>query len=98
MFPRLLCLLILLVPPALAVENAFVRVNQLGYARGTESRAYLMSPGPEHKASFRVLRSDGTLVFSGRIGEQLGHWGGFTVYALDFNIVSGGTYTIMIEG
>src|ERR1700675_108534 len=100
MFPllRSLCVLALVAIPALASERAFVRVNQLGYESGTEGRAYLMSPGLEHKASFRVVRSDGTQVFSGPIGATSGTWGAFTVYSLDFNVGVAGTYSITVDG
>jgi hypothetical protein len=33
--------------PAVRAEKGFVRVNQLGYELGAESRAYLMAEGPE---------------------------------------------------
>ena len=95
---RLLCILLFAVAPAFAAENAWVRMNQLGYETGTSSRAYLMSPGLEGKSSFRVLRSDGTPVFSGPISAKSRTWGSFTVYPIDFTVGAAGTYTIAIDG
>jgi endoglucanase len=93
-----LCVLILFWVPARATESAFVRVNQLGYEIGTESRAYLMAPGPESNSVFHVVGSTGVQVFAGPIGAQLGSWGRFKVYALDFKISEAGTYTMDVDG
>jgi endoglucanase len=79
-------------------ESAAVRVNQLGYELGSESRAYLMSSGSESGAVFHVIDSKGMTSFSGGIGANLGTWGTFTVYALDFKISEAGTYTIGVDG
>ncbi len=95
---RLLCVLVFTASVAHAADTAFVRLNQLGYESGAADRAYLISPGPEHKASFRVVRSDGTQIYSDRIGGKLGDWGNFTVYALDFNVLPEGIYTLTVDG
>jgi endoglucanase len=79
-------------------ESAAVRVNQLGYELGSESRAYLMASGSESGAVFHVINSKGTTSFFGAIGANLGAWGRFTVYALDFKIGETGTYTIDVDG
>ncbi len=93
-----LCLLILFTAPAGRAANAFVRVNQVGYEVGAESRAYLMAPGSETGAVFHVINAKGVSVFSGAVGANLGAWGKFTVYALDFRISDGGVYTIDVDG
>jgi endoglucanase len=79
-------------------ENAFVRVNQLGYEAGCSGRAYLMATGSESGAIFHVLNAKGASVFSSAIGANLGAWGKFTVYALDFKVGNAGVYTIDVNG
>jgi endoglucanase len=94
----LLFVQLLWVPSAHATDGAFVRVNQLGYEIGTDSRAYLMAPGLESSATFYIIDSTGAKVFTSSIGAKLGTWGSFKVYALDFQISQSGTYTIEVEG
>jgi len=81
-------------------QSAFVRVNQVGYPVGATKRAYLMSSAAEAGATFSVVNSGGTSVFSAAIGANLGSWGTFpNVYALDFDgVTSVGTYTIKVTG
>jgi endoglucanase len=79
-------------------ENAFVRVNQLGYEAGCGGRAYLMATGSESGAIFHVVNAHGESVFSSVIGAQLGVWGKFTVYALDFRVGDAGAFTIEVNG
>ena len=63
-------------------------------------RAYLMSSTAETGATFKVVNSSGTSVYSAPIGPKLGSWGSFSnVYALDFDLVTtAGTYNITILG
>lgn len=93
-----LWLLLICVAPTAHARSAFVRVNQLGYEVGADSRAYLMSLGSEAGAVFRVINSEGMTVFSNGVGAKLGVWGKFTVYALDFKIGDSGAYTIDVDG
>jgi endoglucanase len=93
----LIWLMFVTVPGARAA-NAFVRINQLGYEAGVGGRAYLMSAASESGAAFKVVNAKGITVFSRAIGEELGTWGKFTVYALDFEIDAAGTYTIDVSG
>jgi endoglucanase len=93
-----LWLFLLLAAPAGQAANAFVRVNQVGYEVGTDSRAYLMAPVSETGAVFHVMNAKGVNVFSSAIGANLGAWGKFTVYALDFKIGDSGVYTIDVDG
>ena len=79
-------------------ENAFVRVNQLGYEAGSGGRAYLMATGSESGAIFHVVNAHGESVFSSVIGAKLGVWGKFTVYALDFKVGDAGAFTIEVNG
>jgi len=90
--------LLLLVATSASAQSAFVRINQLGYEAGVDSRAYLMSRAPEKGASFRVTDEAGVAVHSGSIVSKLGVWGKFQVYALDFKVVDPGTYTIEVDG
>ena len=90
------------VPAQAATGTAFVRVNQLGYATGSQAkRAYLMASGAENGATFSVKNSSGTIVYSAAIGANLGKWSASypDVYALDFPAVTTpGTYTISVTG
>jgi endoglucanase len=95
--------LITAVPAAArAAAQAFVRVDQVGYATTASKRAYLMSSAPEQGASFSVKRaSDGTVVFSGAVGAPSGAWSaGFPdVYPLDFDSLSApGSFVVQVSG
>src|SRR5215472_15686345 len=85
-----------------AAGTAFVRVNQLGYAGGSQAkRAYLMASAAEAGATFSVTNPSGTTVYSAPIGVNLGKWsaGYPDVYALDFpSVTAAGTYTICVTG
>jgi endoglucanase len=82
-----------------AADTAFVRVNQVGYPAEGSKRAYLMSTAAETGGTFAV-RSGGVTVFSGSVGTDLGGWSNTFkhVYALDFDSVGAGTYTIAVSG
>jgi hypothetical protein len=75
----------------------YVRVNQVGYEAGAESRAYLLSSGAGIAPNFKVVDSKGMAVFSGMVGSTLGKWGSFSVFPLDFEIREAGVYTITVE-
>jgi endoglucanase len=94
----ILSILVLFAPSMARAESAVVRINQLGYEAGAAGRAYLMAPGSETGAVFHVINSKGTTLFSCPIGANLGAWGKFTVYALDFQIGETGTYIIDVDG
>ena len=96
----LLAVLTLMTAIPAAAQTAFVRVNQVGYPMSASKRAYLMTSTTETGATFKVLNSSGTSVFSAAVGAKLGSWGTFSnVYALDFDAVStAGTYTISVTG
>ena len=93
-----LVLAMLMTAPGARAANAFVRINQLGYEAGVGGRAYLMSTASESGAAFKAVNAKGVTVFSRAIGAMLGTWGKFTVYALDFEIDTAGTYTIDVSG
>ncbi len=90
------------VPTRAAAATAFIRVNQLGFATGSQAkRSYLMASGSEAGATFSVKNASGATVYSAPVGANLGKWSAsYTdVYALDFNSVStAGTYTIAVTG
>ena len=96
----LLALAALVYPSTATAETSFVRVHQTGYVANAPKRAYLMSSASSSGASFSVLNSSGSPVYSGTIGASLGSWGSFThVYALDFDTVTTpGTYRISVIG
>ena len=87
-------------PLAAAAQTSFVRVHQTGYVASAPKRAYLMSSGSSSGASFSVLNSSGSPVYSAAVGASQGSWGSFThVYALDFDsVTTPGTYTISVIG
>src|ERR1700722_17519475 len=84
--------------PSPAADNAFVRINQLGYLTGSPPRAYLMSKGTESGATFEVLNAKGIALSTAPIGASLGIWGKFNVFALDFTPTASGTFTIGVNG
>jgi endoglucanase len=82
-------------------QNAFVRVNQVGYVSSASKRAYLMASAAETGATFSVKNSSAATVYSAAIGANLGSWSNAypDIYALDFSTVtSPGTYTITVSG
>jgi endoglucanase len=83
---------------AARAQNNFIRVSQVGYELGANGRAYLMAKGLETGAAFDVEDSSGKTIFSSPIGAQLGAWGNFTVYALDFRASCAGLFTIEVHG
>jgi len=89
-----------LLAPSASAQTSFVRVHQTGYVSTAPKRAYLMSSAASAGASFSVLNSTGTPVYSAAIGASQGAWGTFThVYALDFDSVTTlGTFTISVSG
>jgi endoglucanase len=85
--------------PAASAE-AFVRVNQVGYATGASKRALLMASGPETGATFEVRRGS-TSVSSGSVGDRLGSWSAAfpDVYEIDLSgLHSPGDYTVTVSG
>jgi endoglucanase len=88
-------------PAAPTPASAHVRVNQVGYVSSVAKRAYLMASAAESGATFSVVNSSGTTVYSAPIGANLGSWSSAfpNVYALDFGaVVAAGTYTIRVSG
>ncbi len=85
-------------------QSAYVRVNQIGYEAGNAPfRAYLMATAAESGATFAVVNSAGSTVYSSPIGPLLGTWSHskslhYDVYALDFATLGGDTYTIAVSG
>ena len=81
-------------------QNAFVRVNQVGYVSSASKRAYLMASVAETGATFSVKNSGAATVYSAAIGANLGSCSNAypDIYALDFSTVtSPGTYTITVS-
>jgi endoglucanase len=97
-------LLLLACASATAASSAYVRVNQAGYeAANPPFQAYLMSTASESGATFSVINSEGTTVYSGGIGAELGTWSNskkltYDVYSLSFTVPGGDTYTISVTG
>jgi endoglucanase len=87
---------------AAGTGEAFVRVDQVGYASGAAKRAYLMSSVDETGATFTVRRrSDGAALFTAEVGSSRGSWShAFPyVYPLDFDSLQvSGSYYISVEG
>jgi len=96
-------LIIVLIATAVQAQNAFIRVNQVGYVTTANKRAYLMASASENGATFSLKNSSGTTVYSAPIGLNLGSWSGSypNVYALDIPTsvtTAAGTYTISVSG
>jgi endoglucanase len=92
-------------PDSYAASNsAYVRVSQVGYESGNAPfQAYLMSTASESGATFKVLNSEGSTIYSGSIGALLGTWGNskklkYDVYSLNFTVPGGDIYTISVSG
>jgi len=90
--------------PAAQAQSAYVRVSQAGYEVGqTSARAYLMSTAAETGATFKVQSANGSTAYSGKIGALLGAWANskklvYQVYALDFVVPAGRSYSISVSG
>jgi endoglucanase len=87
--------------PALAAQEAFVRVDQLGYGALASKRAYLMSSSNETGAPFTIAGEGGGTVLAGTVGSAVGSWSkAFPfVYALDFDSLHAtGRYTLAVGG
>jgi endoglucanase len=102
-FTIVLIVLLGCVPNALAADVAYVRVNEAGYEPGGSHRAYLMSTAPETGATFQVINSKGSVLFSGNVGQLLGTWShsktlAYSVYALDFTVPAGNICEIKVSG
>jgi endoglucanase len=85
-----------------ATATAFVRVNQLGYAGGSQAKlAYLMASAAETGAVFSVKDASGAPIYTAPVGADLGKWStNYThVYAIDFRqVTTPGTYVITVTG
>jgi endoglucanase len=95
---------VLLAVPLVRAESVYVRVSQVGYESGKGPfRAYLMSKAGVSSTSFDVVNSAGNTVVTSPIGASLGTWSNsstltYNVYALDFTVPGGDTYSISIPG
>lgn len=98
--PALLSLLLslFLVGHATAQERGYVRLNQVGYSLGEPKRAYLLAPGSDSGAGFTVRDASGAAQLHAVVGGRAGHWGRFRVWALDFDALGLGSYTIEVTG
>jgi endoglucanase len=89
---------------AAAASSAYIRVSQVGYETASPPfQAYLMSTASESGATFSVINSEGATVYSGAIGDLLGHWSNsktltYEVYGLSFTAPGGDVYTISVTG
>jgi endoglucanase len=90
--------------PAARAQSAYVRVSQVGYEVGQSvARAYLMSTAAETGATFKVQSANGSTAYSGKVGTLLGTWANskkliYQVYALDFVVPAGRSYSISVAG
>jgi endoglucanase len=84
-------------------QSAYVRVSQVGYEPGASARAYLMSTAAETGATFKVVAAGGSTAYKGKIGAVVGTWANskkltYQVYALDFTVPAGRSYSISVSG
>jgi endoglucanase len=87
--------------PALAAQEAFVRVDQLGYGALAPKRAYLMANFDAAGTQFTVSGKGGAVVFSGTVGQSARSWSKTFpfVYPLDFDSLQApGRYTVAAGG
>src|ERR1035438_937748 len=90
--------------PVARAESVYVRVSQVGYETGKGPfRAFLMSKAGVSSTTFHVVNSAGQTVVTAPIGALLGTWANsatltYNVYALDFTVPGGDTYSITIPG
>src|SRR5271155_553015 len=102
-FVSMAATLFVAVPGAWA-ESVYVRVSQVGYETGKALfRAYLMSKAGVSATTFQVVNSAGQTVVTSPIGAMLGTWSNsatltYNIYALDFTVPGGDTYSISIPG
>jgi endoglucanase len=86
---------------ASAAQEAFVRVDQVGYPSTAAKRAYLMSSGSETGAPFTIQSEGGATVMTGTVGATVGSWSKAfpDVYAIDFDAVqTPGRYKVSVGG
>jgi endoglucanase len=84
-----------------ASGEGHVRVNQVGYPRAADKRAYLMASVRAAGAPYTVTDGGGRTVASGRVGPDLGRWSRRFphVYPIDFTRVRrSGTFRIVVAG
>jgi endoglucanase len=81
-----------------AAAGAYVRVSQIGYEAGAPMRAYLMSTSALAGEKFTVRSAAGKSVAAGSVGGDLGGWGSYRVYPIDFSLAATGSYRITVGG
>ncbi len=82
-------------------QQAFVRVNQVGYVTDAAKRAYVITTFPDSGAPFTVQRPDGTVVLDGTLGASAGAWSSKfpDVYPVDFDsLQASGSYRLVLAG
>ena len=93
-----------LFPGGLAAQQAWIRVNQIGYEDAeSTTRAYLMTTAPVSGATFRVLEKSGATAYTGTAGRLMSTWASsptlvYNIYPLDFHVPRGESYTIQVSG
>lgn len=89
MMNRVLSLLILLVCAfqALAQENSWIRINQLGYLPDNKKVAVWVTKGNKGIKKFSLIdKNNNKAVYTGKSGKQFGQYGPFQLgYRLDFS-------------
>src|SRR5580700_394107 len=96
--------LMMCISASAASSSAYVRVSQVGYeAANAPLQASLMSTASESGATFSVINSEGSTVYSGAIGALLGTWSNskkltYDVYGLSFTVPGGDIYSISVTG
>ncbi|MBW8865093.1 MAG: glycoside hydrolase family 9 protein, partial [Verrucomicrobia bacterium] len=88
-------------PVHAATPDAQIRLNQIGFVVEGGKQALLMATEAESNAIFQVVSADGTVAFTGPIGNKTGSWSAAypDVYVLDFSSVKkAGTYSVKVAG
>jgi endoglucanase len=86
---------------AAGAEEAFVRVDQVGYASAAPKRAYVLASFEDAGAAWSVVADGGGTRASGTLGAPVGSWSTAypDVYTIDFDGLSAaGSYRLMLTG
>jgi endoglucanase len=86
---------------ASVAQEAFVRVNQIGYSAAGAKRAYVIANFADTGAGWTVQRRNGRTMAAGTLGAPVGSWSASfpDVYTIDFDALkASGSYRILLGG
>ena len=86
---------------AAGTQEAFVRVNQVGYSSAAPKRAYVIASFEDSGADWSVERRNGKVLAAGTLGAPVGSWSEAypDVYTIDFDALHAkGSYRVLLAG